>query len=211
MALFVRQDMKKFLNVFLGLLLLGATVAQAQNGPYLKIDGTGTPSITALSGKTLAIGTQGAQSFRVFTNDSTRLTVSSTGQVTFTTDSNGQNMSIKSVTTTEDLSDDAGTATLTNLIPAGSLVLGCTLRVTTTITGCTSIKIGDGSDDDRWGATIALTSGTTTTSANFTGTQPAFFSAANSVVLTAVGGGADFTAGVVRMTCHYISVGAAAS
>ena len=64
--------------------------------------------------------------------------------------------------------------------------------------------MGDGTDADRWGTGIAVTAGTTTTGANFTVTTPFHYAAATSVVITGAGG--DFTAGVVRVTVHYVSL-----
>lgn len=88
-------------------------------------------------------------------------------------------------------------------IAAGWFVLGVLLYVTTTITGATSFKVGDGSDDDKWGATLALTAGTATTSANFTA-SPSVYTAATDIVATAVGGAASFSAGAVRAAIFYI-------
>jgi hypothetical protein len=123
-------------------------------------------------------------------------------------DSSGQRTTtLHAVTTLSGLS--GATATATNLIPAGSVVIGVTVRVTTTITGATSFEIGDGTDPDRWGTTIAVTSGTTTTNANTTITTVPIYAAATSVVLTANGG--NFTAGAVKVTVHYISLTAATS
>ena len=99
--------------------------------------------------------------------------------------------------------------TATNLIPAGCFLLGVTVRVTTAITGATSFSIGDGSDADRWGATIAVAAGTTTTIANFTANGFGQFTAANNVVLTANGG--DFATGAVRVTAHYLDLSPATS
>lgn len=99
------------------------------------------------------------------------------------------------------------TATATALVPAGSFVLGVTVRVTTTITGATSFDVGDGVDVDRWGAAIALPAGTTTSIANFTANGFGQFTAANNVVLTA--NGANFTGGAVRITVHYFNLQAA--
>lgn len=96
------------------------------------------------------------------------------------------------------------TATATNLIQAGWLVLGVTTRVTTTITGATTFKIGDGTDDDKWGAAIALPSGTTTRGSDFTVLTPSFYTANTSVVLTA--NGANFTGGAVRVVVTYIDL-----
>lgn len=98
------------------------------------------------------------------------------------------------------------TITAANLIPDGAFVLGVTTRVTTTLgngTGLTGYQVGDGADADRWGAIAARIAGTvssnTDATANFTGA----FLAANSVVLTAVGGNFDGN-GVVRVVVSYI-------
>jgi hypothetical protein len=101
------------------------------------------------------------------------------------------------------------TCTSSNQIPAGSLVTGVTVRVTTLITGATSISIGDGTDADRWGTGIAVAANTTTSIANFTITTPVYYAAATNVVLTAAG--SDFTAGAVRITVHYMSLSAPTS
>jgi hypothetical protein len=101
------------------------------------------------------------------------------------------------------------TVTATNLIPAGSFVVGVNVRVTTLITGATSFNIGDGSDADRWGATIAVGAGTTTSIVNYTANGFGQFAAANNVVLTA--NGSNFTAGAVRITVYYVSLTAPTS
>lgn len=123
--------------------------------------------------------------------------------------SNGQEMGIKTATTTITTSSGAS-QTATNLIPAGCFYLGVTIRVTTTVTGATSIDVGDGSDVDRWGDNIAVSANTTTTMASFTATGSGERQAsALSVVLTAVG--SNFTGGVVRITVHYLDLTAATS
>lgn len=121
---------------------------------------------------------------------------------------NGQKITVQSVSTTLSALSGA-TATATNLIPAGSIVLGVTTRVNTLITGATTFKVGDGTDDDRWGATVGLTAGTTTTGSSFTISSVPIYTSATSVVLTA--NGSNFTAGAVRVTVHYISFTAATS
>lgn len=90
-------------------------------------------------------------------------------------------------------------------IPAGATVVGVTTRVTTTITGCTSIQIGDGTDVDRFGNAIALTAGTTTTNADWTVTSAPVYAAATVIRITAVGGGASFTAGAMRVCVYYLA------
>lgn len=110
------------------------------------------------------------------------------------------------VASTEKLALSGATVTATDLIPAGSIVLGVTVRVTTLITGATSFSIGDGTDADRWGATIAVAAGTTTTTANITITSVPIYAAATSVVLTAAG--SNFTAGAVHIEVQYINCSA---
>ena len=103
----------------------------------------------------------------------------------------------------------AATATATNLIPAGSMVVGVTTRVTTAVTGdagFTGFSIGDGSDVDRWGANVTPSLDETTDLTDCTITSPAIYAAATSVVLTQVGGSTFVAGGVVRVTVHYISL-----
>lgn len=128
------------------------------------------------------------------------------------TGGNAQRVNLSQATTSLTTNSGLGTATATNLIPAGSLVVGVSTRVTTEISGAgglTSLSIGDGSDADRWGAAIALAAGTTTTLANATITTAPIYAAATSVVLTANAG--QFDAGVIRITVHYLSLTAATS
>jgi hypothetical protein len=122
---------------------------------------------------------------------------------------NGAISNVQSVST--ELTGLSGaTATASSLIPAGSLVLGVTARVTTTITGATTFDIGDGSDVYRWGAAIALPATTTSDPTGFTD-NTLFWSGASAgdVVLTA--NGSSFTAGAVRVVVHYMSLTAPTS
>lgn len=124
------------------------------------------------------------------------------------TNANGSLISVKKAT--ELLSGLSGaTATSTNLIPDGALVLAVVTRVTTAITGATSFDIGDGVDADRWGATIAVAAGTTSGHADYTATTVQIFTSANSIVLTA--NGSNFTGGAVRVTVYYIDATAPTS
>lgn len=152
------------------------------------IDLNGSPMLLSLGSAPLTLGTNGAGAIRLVTGGYGGL-------------------NIKVATATLAGAAAATITTGTTLIPAGSLVLGVTVTVTSTFsnTSLTSMKLGDGSDDDRWGATIALTAGTQTTSANFTGTQPAFFASATALVAT--GTGADFAAnGSMFVRAFYITV-----
>lgn len=102
---------------------------------------------------------------------------------------------------------EGATVTATDLIPANSIVLGVTARVTTIITGATSFSIGDGTDADRWGATIDIEAGTVSATATITSVP--FYAAATSVVLTAAG--SDFLTGAVRLVVHYVTLTAPTS
>lgn len=121
--------------------------------------------------------------------------------------SNGAFQNVKSASASVTCS--GATSSATDLIPAGSLVLGVTVRVTTAVTGSTTFTIGDGTDADKWGATIAQTAGTTTDATDFTTSSPTYYTSATSVVLTGTGG--SFSAGVVRVTVHYIDFTSATS
>lgn len=93
------------------------------------------------------------------------------------------------------------TISASNLIPEGTVVMGCVARVTTAFSGSglTTFTIGDGSDADKWGALIALTAGTKTTSDDFTAAGPTLYTSNTSVVLTGTGG--NFAAGAARISC----------
>lgn len=107
----------------------------------------------------------------------------------------------------------AATISATNLIPAGSLLMGVTCRVTSTFsnTSLTSQNIGDGTTANLFGATVALTSGTTTTYANTLSTfSPKIYAAATSVVSTGVG--ANFAAnGTLEIVIYYYALTAPTS
>lgn len=101
------------------------------------------------------------------------------------------------------------TTTATGLIPAKHSYFGAVVRVTEAITGATSFSIGDGSDADRFGATIAIAVDTVTTEASFTADPRGWSSSAINIVLTAAG--SDFTGGKVRITVFYIEMDGATS
>jgi hypothetical protein len=103
----------------------------------------------------------------------------------------------------------AATATATNLIPAGSMVVGVTCRNTTAVTGdagFTGYSIGDGSDVDRWGANVNPAINETTDLTDCTITSPAIYAAATSVVLTQIGGSRFDADKTIRVTVHYLSL-----
>lgn len=96
------------------------------------------------------------------------------------------------------------TVTASNLVPAGVMVVGVSIRVTTAVEGATTFTIGDGTDADRWGDLISIDVDTTTDIADFTIANPVYYTVATDVVLTGTGG--SFTAGAVRITVHYIDI-----
>lgn len=101
----------------------------------------------------------------------------------------------------------AGTSDTTIQIPAGAMVVGVSVRVTTLITGCTTFDVGVAGATTRYGTGIALAATTTNATAS-TDAAPTIYQAATAIRLSAVGGGASFTAGVVRVTVHYIQTSA---
>lgn len=121
---------------------------------------------------------------------------------------NGQICSFEQLTEAHTLAA-AATSDTTIQIPAGSLVVGVDIRVTTLITGCLTLDVGVAGATTRYGTGIAL--GPTTTNASAGTTNPTVYASAISIRFTAVGGGASFTAGVVRVTIHYIKTTAATS
>ena len=93
--------------------------------------------------------------------------------------------------------------TLTDIIPAGAVVVGVTCKVTTAITGATSFDLGTATDADRFGAAIAIALGTTSDNRNWTSGTIECFPSATSLVLTA--NGSNFTGGAVYVSVQYLS------
>jgi len=110
--------------------------------------------------------------------------------------------------TTEKTALSGATVTWANAIPAGTMVLGVSARVTTLVEGCTSIDIGDGTDADIFvdGMAVALNTTADLADCNDGTLLPNTYKAATNIVLTAVGDGASFTAGAVRLTVYYIEL-----
>ena len=121
------------------------------------------------------------------------------GATLLSTGANGQSTSFAQATALVSTPSGA-TVTSTNLIPANSIVLGVTVRVTTAVTGATTFDVGDGTTANRFADDVAVASGTTSQLA----IAPALFAAATNVVLTA--NGSNFTGGAVRVTVHYITL-----
>ena len=94
------------------------------------------------------------------------------------------------------------------ITPAGSLIIGVTVRVQTAITGATGFKVGDGTDADRWAANVGTAVGSTNSVANFTDLYPRYATGTLNVWLTA--NGSAFTAGEVKVLAYYIYLAAPA-
>ena len=143
----------------------------------------------------------------------TRMTIDSTGATSLAGD-NAQATNIKQSTVILTLTNNP-TTTATNLIPAGSMVVGVTCRNISAVQGdatITGYSIGDGSDVDRWGANVAPGINETTDLTDCTITTVPLYAAATSVVLTYVGSGTNFTAGgTVRITVHFMNLTAPAT
>jgi len=108
-------------------------------------------------------------------------------------------------TTFADVATSAGSSvTAAALIPAGSFVIGVTVRVLVGVGGPASFDVGDGIDVDRWGAAISSGFGTTTDITDYTTGAVTTFPAANDVVITSTG--VDFTSGSIRITIHYTTL-----
>ena len=114
----------------------------------------------------------------------------------------GASLGLKKVDIAATTLSGATTNLGTTQIPDGAFVLGVLIRVVTVVTGATSIKIGDGSDDDKWGAGILVAAGSKNQSSDFTA-SPSLYTSATNVVLTAVGGAASFAGGTVRGAIFY--------
>jgi len=88
----------------------------------------------------------------------------------------------------------------TTSIPLGvtGVILALSLRVVTAVTGCTSITINDSQNGNgHWGSGIAVSAGTTNAGAAIPGP---YYNSSTTLALAAVGGGASFTGGTVRVS-----------
>lgn len=138
---------------------------------------------------TTVIGTASTTQSRLFGGNS------------LTTGANGQSTQLGQSTTASPTPTTSGaTVTVAGLIPANSIVIGVTARVTTAITGATSFDIGDGTTANLFGDDVAVALNTTSNNT----IAPTRYATATNVVLTANGG--NFTAGAVRLTVHFLTL-----
>lgn len=120
---------------------------------------------------------------------------------------NLQAMWIRSATT--ELTLSGATTSWNSSLPAGTIILGVTARVTELITGATSFDVGvSGGDTDLFLDGVAVAAGTTADleDANASFTAPFVNSSLGTILVTAVGGTVSFSAGKVRLTVFYIDL-----
>lgn len=101
----------------------------------------------------------------------------------------------------------ASSATWTNIVPTGCILLAVTATVSTEITlngGGASVTVGDGTDVDRWGTLSALTVGAANAMQNYADAAIPYVPSAKSVVLTPNAGA--FTAGKVKLAVFYLKL-----
>jgi hypothetical protein len=122
---------------------------------------------------------------------------------TFTSSTNYQRMTVKSVKQTLSALSGASATTTGTFIPDGAVVVGVTTRVGTTLTGATGYTIGDGTDADRWGDITGTAIGTTSDNANWTAGTIECFTAGGNVTLTAKT--SNFTAGAIEICVFYLA------
>ena len=85
-------------------------------------------------------------------------------------------------------------------IPLGATVIifAVALKVITTVTGCTSITVNDSQNGNgHWGSGIGVSAGSTNAGMASSG---GYYNGSTTLALAAVGGGASFTGGTVRVS-----------
>jgi len=99
-----------------------------------------------------------------------------------------------------------GAVSTTNLVPAGSYLLGTALRVTVAVTGPTDFDVGDGAVVDRFGDAIAIALSTTVEAPgpDATADPCGWKIGVQDVTLTPNGG--NFTGGSVRVVAWYRTI-----
>lgn len=107
---------------------------------------------------------------------------------------------------TDDTDSGASTQVLTGVIPAGVTCLAVTCRVNTIIAGAslTTWSLGDGTDADLYGTTLALAAGTTVDHTDYTASPltQAWSASAGNLTMTAAAG--QFDSGNITCNCFYL-------
>jgi hypothetical protein len=122
---------------------------------------------------------------------------------TYTSSTNYQRMTVKSVRQTLSALSGASATTTGTFIPDGAVVVGVTTRVATLLAGATGYTIGDGTDADRWGDITGTAVGTTSDNRDWTAGTVECFTAGGNVTLTAKT--ANFTAGAIEICVFYLA------
>ena len=122
---------------------------------------------------------------------------------TYTSTTNYQRMTVKSVKQTISALSGASQTTTGTFIPDGAVVVGVTTRVATLLTGATGYTIGDGTDADRWGDITGTAVGTTSDNRDWTAGTIECFTAGGNITLTAKT--SNFTAGAIEICVFYLA------
>jgi len=122
---------------------------------------------------------------------------------TFSSSTNYQRMTIKSVKQTLSALSGASATTTGTFIPDGAVVVGVTTRVATALTGASGYTIGDGTDADRWGDITGTAIGTTSDNRDWTAGTIECFTAGANITLTAKT--SNFTAGAIEICVFYLA------
>lgn len=122
---------------------------------------------------------------------------------TYTSSTNYQRMTVKSVKQTLSALSGASQTTTGTLIPDGAVVVGVTTRVATLLTGATGYTIGDGTDADRWGDITGTAVGTTSDNRDWTAGTIECFTNGGEITLTAKT--SNFTAGAIEICVFYLA------
>ena len=122
---------------------------------------------------------------------------------TYTSTTNYQRMTVKSVKQTLSALSGASQTTTGTFIPDGAVVVGVTTRVATLLAGATGYTIGDGTDADRWGDITGTAVGTTSDNRDWTAGTIECFTAGGNITLTAKT--SNFTAGAIEICVFYLA------
>lgn len=124
----------------------------------------------------------------------------------FSGNSAGGSTNIVREVTAQTTNSGTGVHTFVSGRPVGSLILGVTIDIISTLagSGLTTFGVGDGSDPDLYGATTAVVAGTITDMTDFTADPFEFRLTNGDVVLTADAG--VFSSGNILIAVHYIDL-----
>lgn len=117
-------------------------------------------------------------------------------------------MTFAKATTTLTPSGGEAVLTASSFLPASSIILGVTAKVTTgfgTSNGLSSVDIGDDEVDDRFGNGIAIALNTVTNVGSFNSWSLRNLASAGDVHVHANGGAFDAT-GAIKLTVHYLTL-----